>query len=229
MSMLSSKLEILHRDEVLLAVSKPSGMLVHRGWGRDDEVLVDVVRRLVGRERVHPAHRLDRGTSGVVLIALDAIVARDLGRALDDGAMNKRYLAVVRGRPPDHAVVEHPLPRRPGGPRVPATSEVRRLATFMIEPRHLSLVEVRPRTGRLHQVRRHLKHLGHPVIGDSSYGNGPLNREVASRWGLARLALHAHSLELVHPRTGEPLRLVASVPADLHEPLRRMGLDQDLL
>lgn len=220
--------EVVYRDDRLLALNKPSGTLVHRGWARDGEVLVDEARRITCLRVVHPAHRIDRGTSGVVLFALDREAARAVGAAFDRGEVSKRYLALVRGRAPEREVVDHPLPRRKGGARVEAVSEVRRLATFEVEPRQLSLVDVRPRTGRLHQVRRHLKHLSHPVIGDANYGKGQLNREIRVRFGLARLALHALELSLPHPGDGRLLRLLAPVPEDLLGPLRRLGLDQEL-
>jgi tRNA pseudouridine65 synthase len=220
-------LEVLYRDDRLLAVNKPSGLLVHRGWGRDPVALVDLVRDLLGGGVVRPLHRLDRGTSGVLLLALDAECARLLAERLAAGELDKRYLALVRGAAPARAVVDHPLPRDEGGPRVPSVTEVRRIATAEIAPRALSLVEARPRTGRLHQVRRHLKHLGHPVIGDANYGRGDLNREIAERYGLCRLALHAASLALAHPETGAPLEIRAPLPDDLAGPLAAMGLPAD--
>jgi len=216
-------LEILYCDDALLAVNKPSGMLVHRGWGRASVVLVDLVRALTGLGVVHPAHRLDQGTSGVVLFALDAESSRRLNAQFDGHGIEKLYLALVRGEAPDNAVVDHPIPRTEGGPRVPAMTEVRRIAVVEACPRTLSIVEARPYTGRLHQVRRHLKHLGHPVIGDANYGKGALNREIAERYGLGRLALHAASIAFAHPRTGERLVIAAPLPEDLLAPLRRMG------
>jgi len=215
--------EVLYRDEALIAVAKPSGWLVHRGWARDGEVLTDHVRRLTGQRTVHPIHRLDRGTSGVVLFALDPETARALNAAFEQGRVAKRYLALVRGTPPDEGVIDHPIRRGRSHDRVDAVTAYRRLATVDAEPRTLSLVEARPRTGRLHQIRRHLKHLGHPVIGDSNYGRTELNRAVAEEYGLRRLALHAMSLEAPHPTTGQPLPLQAPPPRDLEEPLTRMG------
>lgn len=220
----ASALEVLFQDDALLAVSKPSGLLVHRGWGRDRVTLVDLVAELLGAPTVYPLHRLDRGTSGVILFALSADTARTLRPAFEGGGATKRYLALVRGVPPEEVLVDHPIPRREKGPRVDAQTLVRRLAVIRAEPRTLSLVEATPRTGRLHQVRRHLKHLSHPVIGDANYGKGALNRAIAERYGLRRLALHAASLEVGHPVTGAPIRVDAPLPAGLAEPLERMGL-----
>jgi len=206
-----------------MALSKPSGMLVHRGWARDGEVLVDWVRRLTGSDTAHPIHRLDRATSGIVLFGLSPEIARELGELFQRNVPRKRYIALVRGRPPESGLIDHPIPRAPGGDRVPARSSYRRLQTVEASPRDLSLVEVFPATGRLHQVRRHLKHIDHPVIGDANYGKGPLNRAVRERYDLSRLALHALSLEIVHPRSGEALVLVAPLPDDLAGPLERLG------
>jgi tRNA pseudouridine65 synthase len=215
---------VLFRDEYLLAVDKPSGLLVHRGWGRDSVVLVDLVKEMLGVEVVHPLHRLDRGTSGVVLFALDGLTARRMGSGFEDGSVEKHYMALVRGETPIEGFIDHPIPRREGGRRVEAKTNYRRLAIAKIEPRHVSWVEAIPMTGRLHQVRRHLKHINHPVIGDANYGKGAINREMEKRWGLKRLALHARSLSLIHPKTGELIVITSPLPADLDEPLRRMGL-----
>lgn len=220
---LDRPLRVLHRDEALLAVDKPSGLLVHRGWGRDPVTLVDLVRRALGGGKVFPAHRLDRGSSGVVLFALDADTAASIAELLSRGEVAKRYLALVRGRPPASGAIDHQLPRRPGGPRVPALTEFRLLHTAHTEPRHVSLVEAVTRSGRLHQVRLHLKHLSHPLIGDANYGKGRLNRALRDAYGLARLALHAAAIELPHPRGGDLLTLRAPLPEDLLLPLERMG------
>jgi tRNA pseudouridine65 synthase len=221
---MESDIHLIYRDETLLALAKPSGLLVHKGWGRDGPTLVAWARELTGQDVVHPMHRLDRGTSGVVLIALDADAARNLADQLARGEVLKRYLALVRGCPPEEGIIDHPIPRRRDGPRVEATTAFHTLQTVETEPRHLSLVLAEPRTGRLHQVRRHLKHLSHPVIGDANYGHGPLNRAIRERYGLARLALHARSLTCTHPASGERLTFEAPLPADLAEPFERMGI-----
>lgn len=211
----------LYRDETLLAVVKPSGMAVHRGWARDRVTAADLARDLCVRP-VHALHRLDRGTSGVLLFALSADAARAASAAFESGAVEKQYLALVRGPAPDALHIDHPIPRKEGGPRVPAVTDVRTLGHF----ERYSLVEAMPRTGRLHQVRRHLKHVSLPIIGDSKYGKGEHNRLLRDRFGLARLALHAASVTLPHPATGASLTLVAPVPEDLAEPLRRMGFGE---
>ena len=212
-------LSILHRDEILLAVDKPSGLAVHRGAARDRVVALQLVRDQVGRH-VHAVHRLDRATSGVLLFALDPGTARRMQERFEAGGVEKRYLALVRGIPPEEGVIDHPVPRDEDGPRVPAATEFRRLAVF----ERYALVEARPLTGRRHQIRRHFKHLSHPLIGDVRYGKGEHNRLFRERFGLHRLALHALELAFDHPETGERLRIAAPVPEDLAGPLRAMGM-----
>ncbi|HEY3351653.1 MAG TPA: pseudouridine synthase, partial [Polyangia bacterium] len=192
---------------------------VHRGWAGDDEVAVSLVHAQLGRF-VYPVHRLDRGASGALALALTAAAARALHEAIEAGRVEKRYLALVRGVTPESGVIDHPIPRREGGPRVPAVTEYRRLATF----ERYSLVEATTHTGRLHQVRRHLKHISHPLIGDANYGKSEHTRALRERFGLARLALHAVALAFAHPATGAPLALTAPVPPDLAGPLAAMGL-----
>ena len=218
----STGLPVLYRDERLLAVDKPAGLAVHRGTARDRTFALQIVRDQVGRH-VHAVHRLDRATSGVLLFALDFEAARRMQERFEAGAVAKRYLALVRGIPPEEGVIDHPIPRDVDGPRVPAVTEFRRLAVF----ERYALVEARPRTGRRHQIRRHFKHLSHPLIGDVRYGKGEHNRLFRERFGLHRLALHALELSFEAPEwleTGETLRIVAPLPEDLAGPLRAMGM-----
>lgn len=216
----SLDLPTLHQDGFLLAVDKPAGLAVHRGMARDRAVALQWVRDQVGRH-VHAVHRLDRATSGVLLFALDPVSARRMQERFEVGAVEKRYLALVRGIPPEAGVIDHPIPRDVDGPRAPAVTEFRRLATF----ERYALVEARPRTGRRHQIRRHFKHISHPLIGDVRYGKGEHNRLFRERFGLHRLALHALELAFDHPETGERLRILAPVPEDLTRLLRAMGIE----
>ncbi len=218
-AVVTGELTVLYLDADLVVVAKPSGMLVHRGWGRDRRVVVNEARDLLGA-LVYPVHRLDRGTSGALVLARSSKVARSLQEAFKAGRVAKRYLALVRGIPPAEGVVDHPVPRAPGGERVAAVSEFRRLGVF----ERYALVEVRPLTGRLHQIRRHLKHMSWPVIGDVRYGKGEHNRLFRERFGLHRLALHALELSFDHPTTGQPVAVTAPLPADLAGPLAAMSL-----
>jgi tRNA pseudouridine65 synthase len=137
----------------------------------------------------------------------------------------------VRGLAPDALRVDHPVPADEAGARVPAQTHLERLADVRIDSplreARYSLVRARPETGRFHQVRRHLAHIGHPVIGDANYGRGEHNRLLAERVGLRRLALHARSTRLDHPASGVPMSFVAPLPDDLTAPLLRLGLELD--
>jgi tRNA pseudouridine65 synthase len=215
----AAPLPILFQDDALVAVAKPAGLAVHRGTAHDRVVVLTLVRDRLGRH-VYPVHRLDRATSGVVVLALSPGVARRVQERFAAGEVEKRYLALVRGIPPEAGVIDHPVPRAPGGSRVPAVTEFRRLGVF----ERYALVEAVPRTGRLHQIRRHFKHLSHPLIGDVRYGKGEHNRLFRERFGLHRLALHALMIAFAHPEDGRPLAIFAPVPADLAGPLAAMGL-----
>jgi tRNA pseudouridine65 synthase len=196
---------ILHQDDDCVVADKPPGVIVHRGWANDEEDLMRAVRNVVGRH-VHPLHRLDRGASGAVAFALHPDAARIVGAAFAEGRVEKHYLALTRGHPPEHGVVDHAIPNEPDGPRVSAVTNFARLG---VAGRY-ALVKAVPRTGRLHQIRRHMKHLACPLIGDVRYGKGEHNRLFRDVHGLNRLALHATLLAFDHPTTGK--RIVVRVP-----------------
>jgi tRNA pseudouridine65 synthase len=218
---IASKVPVIYRDEALCIVDKPSGIVVHRGWADDDGGLLVRLRRQLG-QKLWPVHRLDRGTSGTLAFALTAEAATTLGATFTAGLAQKRYLAIVRGHPPEALVVDHPLASEPGAERVPARTELRRLGIW----ERYALVEAVPITGRLHQIRRHLKHLSCPIIGDVNYGKGEHNRLFRERFGLHRLALHAFSLRLPHPTSGAMVGAVAAPGDELARCLEAMGLGE---
>lgn len=236
---MTDSLEIVHRDDRLLAIDKPSGLLVHRGWARDEVVAVEQVEALVGAP-VHLLHRLDRATSGVLLFALDVATARAIGEQFERGEIRKRYLALARGLAPDEQLVDHALRRvdvEDDGTRLPAQTILRKLAACELAPgpdeeppqwpRRYSLIEARPLTGRTHQIRRHCKHVALPILGDTRYGKGEHNRLFRQRFGLQRLALHAFELAL-RDGDGHELIVRAPLPADLRGPLDAIGLPTTL-
>jgi tRNA pseudouridine65 synthase len=227
---------VLHDDPDIVVVAKPSGLLVHRIPGTREPALLQLVRDATGGAHLYPVHRLDRGASGVVVFARSKAAARALHPQFEDGRADKRYLALVRGTPPESGVIDHPIPRREDGPRVPAVTAFARLAavsTSIVDrqgrarEQSYALVEARPRSGRLHQVRRHLKHAGHPLIGDANYGRAEHARLCRERFGLDRLALHAAALAFDHPGTGARVSFRAPLPEDLRGPLERMGFRLD--
>ncbi|RKI35600.1 RluA family pseudouridine synthase [Corallococcus sp. AB004] len=209
-------LRVLFEDADVIAVDKPAGLNAQPTEGRVGGSLVDLVSEHLGR----PAglvHRLDRETSGVTVFGKTPAATSALAEAFREGTARKRYLAATGPGLPAGGTVDLPLskdPSRPGRWRatraangVPAWTDYRTL--FAGEA--FSLVELLPRTGRTHQLRAHLTALEHPILGDSRYGGE------GSAGGLMapRCLLHAHALELGHPRTGQPLRLEAPVPDDM--------------
>lgn len=217
-------LEILYRDDYLAAVNKPPGLLVHRTGldAGETRFAVQLLRDQIGQP-VWPVHRLDKGTSGVLLFALDAATAGQLGRAFDSGeGMQKTYHAIVRGWPADSGLIDHPLKRMPDDMRVEREEVQEAQTQFATLERYelpvpqgsfpttrCTLVELQPLTGRRHQLRRHMKHIAHPIIGDATHGKGPLNRVLASFLGMQRLWLHAGSLSFKHPVSGQAIELQA--------------------
>jgi tRNA pseudouridine65 synthase len=234
--------EILYRDEYLVAVHKPSGLLVHRSPidRHETRFALQEVRDLLGR-RVFPVHRLDKPTSGVLLFALDPASARVVVDAFASGCVAKTYLAVVRGTMPDEGVIDHPLTEEPdrlapggadAGDRAPqrAVTAYRRLAEVELPvavgrypTSRYSLAALLPRTGRRHQLRRHLKHLFHPIIGDTKYGEGRHNRFFREEFQTARMLLHAAELTVPHPATGAPVTVCAPVDGDFAAIVARFG------
>ena len=214
----------LYRDDWLLAVHKPAGLLVHRSPidRHATEFALQYAHQLNGGEHVYPCHRLDRPTSGVLLFARDPDTASAFGKSLMAGEVGKTYLALVRGWPVEQGVIDHPLREHATDRRCKdepqpvrdALTHFRRLATTEIPVQvegypqsRYSLLALYPQTGRKHQLRRHMQHISHPIIGDTNYGRTRHNRYFAERFGGSRLMLAATELAFRHPATGQPLVL----------------------
>jgi tRNA pseudouridine65 synthase len=225
----SPLIPILHQDDELIVINKPSGLMVHRGWGADAPSLVQILRDQLSVDRLHVIHRLDRSTSGVMILALNAAAAAALSAAFRERQVKKSYLALVRGSFRFSGRLDHPIPKAPGEQRVEAQTSFHCLAQADTKPRETSLVLAHPQTGRTHQIRRHLKHLNHPIIGDVNYGKGPLNKAARSTYKLSRLALHAWRIKLTHPMSGASMSWTANLPDSLSLPLERMGYPLDQL
>ncbi|GGZ67407.1 pseudouridylate synthase [Lysobacter xinjiangensis] len=213
-------LPVLHVDDRLAVVAKPAGLMVHdsalaRG---ETDFAADRLREQFGRP-VFLVHRLDRATSGCLLLAFDRDTASALGRTLMSHEVEKTYWAICRGWPAEaEFVVDHDLDGGPGKPqKKPAITRFRRIATAEIDvpsagfsTSRYAWLEASPQTGRFRQIRRHLKHLSHHLIGDTSHGDGRHNRAFRMM-GIHRMLLHARALAFAHPATGEPLRVEAPV------------------
>lgn len=226
----------IYRDPWLLAVHKPAGLLVHRSPidRHATEFALQYARELNGGEHVFPCHRLDRPTSGLLLFARDADTASAIGKLMMDGQVRRTYLALVRGWPAeqgeiDHALREHATDKRLKDEELPvreARTSFRRLKTVEIPVQvegypqsRYSLLELQPHTGRKHQIRRHMQHIAHPIIGDTSYGRTRHNKYFADRFGFSRLMLAATALEFEHPLTGEPLLIQCPLQDDFMQVL----------
>ena len=217
------RLQILYQDPQLVVVNKPPGLLAHRSKiaaGEKDDLLT-ALREQTGRGSLRLVHRLDRATSGVVLCCDDHPTHVRLGHAFEHREVDKRYLAVARGWPAEsEGLIDHPLTgERRNSPAKPAQTRYRVLASCE-QPwpsgrwptSRYSLIEAEPLTGRYRQIRRHLKHLGHPLIGDTSFGKGDHNRLFRIHLGVHRMLLHAQRLSFSHPLSGE--RQTIEAPLD---------------
>lgn len=229
---IASPIEIIYEDEFLVAINKEAGLLVHRSWLDKGETrfAMQLTRDAVGCH-VFPVHRLDKPTSGVLLFAKSSAVARSLTEAFTAHQLTKQYLAVVRGYMPEQGVVDYALSFKPDAiadkfadsdkPAQEAVTHWQSLAQielpFAVSKKHdtsrYSLVRLVPETGRKHQLRRHMRHLFHHIVGDTSHGDGRHNQFFRSKYDCTRMLLHAHTLALSHPVTGEPLLLKAGLDA----------------
>ena len=227
---IANPIEIIYEDELLVAINKEAGLLVHRSWLDTGETrfAMQLTRDAVGCH-VFPVHRLDKPTSGVLLFAKSSSVARSLTEAFTEHRVTKHYLAVVRGYIPEHGTVDYALSFQPDAiadkfadldkPAQEAVTHWQSLAQvelpFTVSKKHgtsrYSLVRLTPETGRKHQLRRHMRHVFHHIVGDTSHGDGRHNRFFRSQYGCARMLLHAQTLALSHPVSGEPLLLTAGL------------------
>lgn len=215
-------LAVLYRDDWLAVVDKPAGLMVHdsalaRG---ETDFAADRLREQFGRP-VFLVHRLDRATSGCLLLAFDRETASLLGKGLMSREVGKDYLAVCRGWPEARFTIDHPLDGGPGKPvKKPAITAFERVATCELavpsagfDTSRYALLRAHPHTGRFRQIRRHLKHASHHLIGDTSHGDGRHNRAFRML-GIHRMLLHAQRLAFVHPHDGRRLEVVAPVDAE---------------
>ncbi|MBI4938769.1 MAG: RluA family pseudouridine synthase [Nitrosomonadales bacterium] len=220
---------ILYEDDALLVVDKPSGVAVHGGSGVSFGVIEQLRSARPQARFLELVHRLDRETSGVLLLAKKRSALTGLHEQLRAGQTDKRYLALVLGQwknARQHVRLPlHKFDTPEGEKRVVVREGGQEAHTvFALQKAWAgySLLEAQLKTGRTHQIRVHLAHLGFPIAGDAKYGDFARNRELAKQ-GLKRMFLHAHSIALVHPLTGEPLRFSAQLPEELQRFVERQG------
>jgi 23S rRNA pseudouridine955/2504/2580 synthase len=225
---------VLHEDAHILVCSKPAGLAIHPGSGITEETLVDQVRNYLGDPpegefRPAPAHRLDRETSGVVIVAKTRQAIVKLAEIFTEGTAKKTYLALVRGRLDKEGVIDLPLAehQQTGASKAARGVNMQLALTryrVLAQGKDAALVEVEIETGRTHQIRRHFAAIDHPVIGDAKHGDFPFNRRAKSEWGLKRMFLHSARLGLAHPVTGQQMTFRAPLPAELGAVLDRLGM-----
>jgi tRNA pseudouridine65 synthase len=234
-------MEILYLDDYLVAVNKPAGLLVHRSDidRHETQFAMQLVRDQLGR-RVYPVHRLDKPTSGVLVFALSADVARLMMPVLMNGAVIKTYRAVVRGHTPERGLIDYPLveqydkmtdakANKDKAPQ-PAVTAYERLGTVELPyavgrypTARYSLLGVAPKTGRKHQIRRHMKHIFHPIIGDTTHGDGRHNQFFREHFHCHRLLLACTGMAFLHPVTGAMLDIQALLDDEFRRILTALG------
>ena len=240
-------LSILYQDEHIVAIDKPSGLLVHRSMidKRETRFALQMTRDQIG-QYVYPVHRLDKPTSGVLLMALSSEIAAKLTQQFTEKKITKKYIALVRGYISDTGTIDYPLKEeldkmtdKKAQQDKPAQDAITHYRTLWqgevpipvgrYDTARYSLVSVAPETGRKHQIRRHMKHIFHPIVGDTTHGDGKHNTMFREQFGLSRLLLVANELNFEHPVTEEETRLIAPIGEEFEKVLAELGCSIDLI
>jgi len=210
-------LEILYRDEHLIAINKPHGLLVHRSSIAADtsEFALQLLRDQIG-QAVYPAHRLDRKTAGVLLFSLDKITDKLIQPLFAEKKIDKEYLAILRGYCPEQDTIDYPLTKENGTVQDAVTHFTRLSIAEIDVPQgkfntsRYSLVKANPETGRMHQLRKHFAHIMYPIIGDRPHGCNKQNKLWKERFEMDTMLLHASKLTFIHPHLGKEICIQAS-------------------
>lgn len=229
------QLEILYQDEHLVAINKPHGLLVHRTKLANDadEFALQMLRDQLGK-RVFPMHRIDRKTGGVLLFGLNEEVHRTMQFAFAEKKVLKKYLAIVRGYTEDKGIIDYPL-KKENGTIQEATTRYETIDRTELDipfgvhqTSRYSFVELIPQTGRYHQIRKHLDHIHHPIIGDRPHGCNKQNKLFKEKFGLMTMMLHARELSFTHPVTNEKIVIIAKIQNEFKRMLRVMNFKLDI-
>lgn len=211
-------LEILYRDEHLIAINKPSGLLVHKSFysGEADTYAIQELKKQIG-QKVYPVHRLDRKTSGVLLFTLDKEMLKTMSDVFAAREVEKKYIAILRGWAKEEETIDYDLVNE-NEVTQNAVTYYRRLQTSEIDLPFLKhqtsrycLVEATPETGRFHQLRKHFKHILHPILGCRKHGCNKQNKLWLQTFGISKMTLHAHQLAFNHPISGEKIKINATI------------------
>jgi tRNA pseudouridine65 synthase len=217
MQTLMPSLEILYKDEHIVAINKPHGLLVHRTKMAKDAT--EFALQQLGQP-VYPAHRIDRKTGGILLFALNDAVNRQLQILFAERKMSKTYLSIVRGFSEDEGEIDYPLVSESGKTQESKTTYNTLAKAELNVPfgKHstsrYSLVKVVPETGRMHQIRKHLAHILHPIIADRAHGCNKQNRLFKEKWAMDTMLLHAWKLSFDHPITSEKIEIKAELQSE---------------
>lgn len=214
-------LDILYRDEYLIAINKPHGLLVHRSSIAADveEFALQILRDQVGL-KVNPVHRLDRKTGGVLLFAFNKEAEIAMQQQFMENQVKKKYLAIVRGHTPDAETIDYPLRKENGTLQEALTNYITLKHAEIDVPfgshatSRYSLIEASPQTGRMHQIRKHMSHVFHPIIGDRTHGCNKQNKLFKDKWNMTIMLLHASQLNFNHPVTGEEIIIEAPLQTE---------------
>ena len=225
-------LEILYQDEHLVAINKPNGLLVHRTSiaTNTDTFAVQELRNQLNTH-VYPVHRLDRKTSGVLLFALSPELVAPIQAQFAESKVSKTYWAILRGWSEDEGLIDYPLTNDSGKTQeaVTAYKTLERTEINLPFGKHktsrYSLVEAYPKTGRMHQLRKHFAHILHPIIGDRPHGCNKQNKLFLEKWNMRTMLLHAKSLEFEHPVSHKKEKLTASLNSEFLKMLNTLEFD----
>ncbi|GAB1463340.1 pseudouridine synthase [Pedobacter sp.] len=223
-------LEIIYEDEHLIAINKPHGLLVHRSKIANDanEFALQMLRDQVGRH-VNPTHRLDRKTGGVLLFAFDKETEIAMQKQFQESLVVKSYLAIVRGYAPLAMEIDYPLAKENGTLQDAKTNFVTLqqseipLAIGKHPTSRYSLVKANPKTGRMHQLRKHFAHIFHPIIGDRPHGCNKQNRYFKEHLQMNTMLLHALDLSFTHPVSQQPVKIEATIQSEFKRMMELMG------
>ncbi len=224
-------LEIIYQDDDLVAINKPNGLLVHRSSiaTNTDVFALQLLRDQIN-QKVYPCHRLDRKTSGVLLFALNPEIQRKLNDQFMNNSTEKKYLAIVRGYAPDSGTIDYAL-TNDSGKTQDALTHFKTIAKTEIDvalgkfsTSRYSLLEIKPITGRMHQIRKHLAHIFHPVIGDRPHGCNKQNKLFLETWNMNTMLLHSSELIVKHPVSEKPLTINANLPEEFKRIQAILGL-----
>ncbi len=227
-------LDILYEDEFLVAIHKPAGLLVHKTKIAADatEFALQTLRDQIG-QHVYPCHRIDRKTSGVLLFAKSSEVNKEVQEQFMNRIPKKRYLAIVRGYYPDSLLIDYPLNTERGESQesITDTTCLQKVEIQIPHGKHetsrYSLIHAFPQTGRMHQIRKHLAHVRHPIIGDRPHGCNKQNKLFLEQFILTEMMLHAEKLTLIHPMSKEELVIESKVRGEFKRIIDELGFDLD--